>query len=141
MWLTLLKDLDHDVSSISMAWYSQVDLLTQVMGPADFVRLLEAVLIVSGRCLGHAARVRDLMLDFLGSTKAPRMLQTEAASGCTDAITAVSEAAHACWIRLLNARHAPAALPLQFTSTKHLLCMGFSTGCCASRFTESSHNA
>lgn len=76
----------------------------QVMGPADFVRLLEAVLIVSGRCLGHAARVRDLVLDFLGGTKAPRALQSEAAQGCADAITAVSEAAHACWIRLLNAR-------------------------------------
>lgn len=79
----------------------------QVMGPSDFVRLLEAVLIVSGRCLGHTARVRNLVLDFLVTAKAPRALQTEAAQGCTDAITAVSEAAHACWIRLLNARRAP----------------------------------
>ncbi len=81
----------------------------QVMGPSDFVRLLEAVLIVSGRCLGHAARVRDLVLDFLVAAKGSRALQTEAAQGCADAITAVSEAAHACWIRLLNARHAPVA--------------------------------
>ncbi|BDA47885.1 probable vacuolar protein sorting-associated protein 54 [Coccomyxa sp. Obi] len=85
----------------------------QVMGPSDFVRLLEAVLIVSGRCLGHAARVRDLVLDFLVAAKAPRALQTEAAQGCTDAITTVSEAAHACWIRLLNARPAlPSRLQL-----------------------------
>ncbi len=81
------------------------------MGPTDFVRLLEAVLIVSGRCLSHAARVRDLVLDCLGGTKAPRAVQSEAAQGCTDAITAVSEAAHACWIRLLNARHASPSRP------------------------------
>jgi hypothetical protein len=79
-------------------------LLGQVLAPADFVRLLEAVLIVSGPCLGHAARIRELVLDILGGAKAPRSLLNEVAQGCADALTAISEAAHACWIRLVNAR-------------------------------------
>ena len=61
--------------------------------------------MVSGPCLGHAARVRELVLAIVSSTKAPRSLQIEVAQGSSDAITAVSEAAHACWIRLLNARY------------------------------------
>ena len=76
----------------------------QSLRPADFVRLLEAVLVVTGACLGHAAQVRDLVLDILGGARAPRALQAEAAAGATEALTAISEAAHACWIRLLNAR-------------------------------------
>ena len=65
--------------------------------------------MVTGACLGHAAQVRDLVADILGGARAPRALQAEAAAGATEALTAISEAAHACWIRLLNARCAAAA--------------------------------
>lgn len=65
---------------------------------------MEAVLIVSAPCLGHAASIKDAVLDILAAAKAPRALLAEAAQSCSDAITAVSEAAHACWVRLLNSR-------------------------------------
>jgi len=74
------------------------------MSAADFLKILEAILIVSAPCLGHAASVKGAILDILTAARAPRALISEATQGCTDAITAVSEAAHACWVRLLNAR-------------------------------------
>ena len=79
---------------------------TQALSASDFLKVLEAILIVSAPCLGHAASIKASVLDILAASRAPRTLQTDAAQACTDAITAVSEAAHACWVRLLNARYA-----------------------------------
>ena len=76
------------------------------MSATDFLKVLEAILIVSAPCLGHAASIKASVLDILAASRAPRTLQAEAAQACIDAITAVSEAAHACWVRLLNARYA-----------------------------------
>ena len=76
----------------------------QALSAADFLKILEAILIVSAPCLGHAASIKDAVSDILAAARAPTALLAEAAQGCTEAITAASEAAHACWVRLLNAR-------------------------------------
>ena len=76
----------------------------QALSAADFLKILEAILIVSAPCLGHAASIKNAVSDILAAARAPTALLAEAAQGCTDAITAASEAAHACWVRLLNAR-------------------------------------
>ena len=89
--------------SVYESWFP-ILLYLQALSAADFLKILEATLIVSAPCLGHAASIKAAVLDILAAARAPTALLAEATQGCTDAITAVSEAAHACWVRLLNAR-------------------------------------
>ena len=107
----------------------------QALSASDFLKVLEAMLIVSAPCLGHAASIKASVLDILAAFRAPRTLQADAAQACTDAITAVSEAAHACWVRLLNARYA-LRLIHHYTQTAvlyrryglHARCVGLMSG-------------
>ena len=50
----------------------------QALSAADFLKVLEALLIVSGPCLGHSASIRDAVIDILAAARAPGVLQTEA---------------------------------------------------------------
>ncbi|KAK9833584.1 hypothetical protein WJX81_008635 [Elliptochloris bilobata] len=98
--------------------------------PADFERLLGAVMVASRALLGHAADVRATVAELLCLGGAPRAEAAAAAAASAEAVQAVADAAGGRWAKLLGAR-AEAHARLRLPELRQLLavCGEFTRAC------------